>query len=95
MDWEKVKNDLEQFGERVKEKWHLLTDDDLDYLRRGEHARFITAIGERYGLSSTHITHELEAIAERLGAEGQKGKAQESKGRPANKAEKKDQHEAR
>jgi hypothetical protein len=105
MEWELIKDDVAQFGQRVKEKWHDLTDDDMSHLWRGDLGHFVTAVGERYGLSSTSIHRELEAIARSMSGqrslrEDKKNQAQPQEGRARargaeQKAAKKDQPQPR
>ena len=67
MNWDQVQGKWKQYRGKVKEKWGLLTDDDLDTID-GRVLQLIGKIQERYGIQkeqaemqANEFLHSLEA----------------------------------
>ena len=51
--WDQVKGNWKQMKGKVREKWGLLTDDDLEHIG-GHKDRLVGKIQEKYGESKWH-----------------------------------------
>jgi uncharacterized protein YjbJ (UPF0337 family) len=62
--WDRIKGNWKQVKGKVREKWGLLTGDDLEHIA-GHKDRLIGKIQEKYGKSkweATRIEEELRTI---------------------------------
>jgi len=62
--WDQIKGNWKQLKGRVREKWGLLTDDDLEHIA-GHKDRLVGKIQEKYGeakWNSTQIDDEMRGI---------------------------------
>jgi uncharacterized protein YjbJ (UPF0337 family) len=65
MDWNRIEGNWKQFKGRAKEKWGLLTDDDLDVIN-GRREQLEGKIQERYGLVKDQAKQDVDAWSNSL-----------------------------
>lgn len=61
MDWKQVEVKWNQLRDTVRDKWDLLTDEDIDEIG-GKYTRLVGKLQEKYGITK----HEAETEAEEL-----------------------------
>ena len=59
MDWNRIEGNWKQFKGRAKEKWGLLTDDDLMTIK-GSRELLVGRIQERYGIAKDEARKQIE-----------------------------------
>ncbi|HUP45510.1 MAG TPA: CsbD family protein [Thermoanaerobaculia bacterium] len=63
--WDQIKGNWKQLKGKVREKWGLLTDDDLEHIA-GHKDRLVGKIQERYGEAkweASQIENELRGLS--------------------------------
>jgi uncharacterized protein YjbJ (UPF0337 family) len=65
MNWDQIKGNWKQYTGKMKEKWGLLTDDDVTAIA-GKRTRLAGKIQERYGLAKADAHKELDAFLKTL-----------------------------
>ena len=61
MNWDQVQGNWEQFKGKVREKWGLLTDDDIGVVR-GKRDQLVGMIQERYGFVKERAEEEVNSF---------------------------------
>ena len=59
MDWNRVEGNWKQVKGKIKEKWGMLTDDDLDVIN-GRRDQLEGKIQERYGFAKEHVRKDID-----------------------------------
>jgi len=59
MNWDQIEGNWKQFAGKVKEKWGLLTDDDVTAIA-GKRTRLAGKLQERYGYAKDQAHKELD-----------------------------------
>lgn len=59
MDWDRIEGNWKQLKRRVKEKWGMLTDDDLTVIN-GRRDKLEGKIQQRYGFASDYVRKEVD-----------------------------------
>jgi len=65
MNWDQIKGNWKQFAGKVKEKWGVLTDDDLKVIS-GKRDQLAGILQERYGYEKEKAETELDEFARAL-----------------------------
>jgi uncharacterized protein YjbJ (UPF0337 family) len=65
MNWDRIEGDWKQFRGKIKEKWGLLTDDDLTRID-GNREQFEGLLQERYGLAKDRAAAEVDAWSQNV-----------------------------
>jgi uncharacterized protein YjbJ (UPF0337 family) len=61
MNWDVIAGNWEQLKGRLREKWGLLTDNDLESIK-GRRDRLEGLLQERYGLEKDKANRDLDAF---------------------------------
>jgi uncharacterized protein YjbJ (UPF0337 family) len=59
MNWDQIEGKWKQYKGKIREKWGLLTDDDLDAVH-GKMEQLLGRIQERYGIGREEAHRQLE-----------------------------------
>ena len=59
MDWDRIEGNWKQFSGLVKEKWGILTDDEIAEIE-GKRDRLEGKIQERYGYTKDQVRQEVD-----------------------------------
>jgi len=59
MNWDQVEGNWKQFKGKVRSKWGMLTNDELDVIQ-GRRDQLIGKIQERYGLEREQAEKEVD-----------------------------------
>jgi uncharacterized protein YjbJ (UPF0337 family) len=59
MNWDQIKGDWKQLSGKLKEKWGMLTDDELTTIA-GKRGQLIGVLQERYGYEKERAEMELD-----------------------------------
>lgn len=59
MNWDQVEGNWKQFKGKVRQKWGMLTNDELDVIQ-GRRDQLIGKIQERYGLEREQAEKEVD-----------------------------------
>jgi uncharacterized protein YjbJ (UPF0337 family) len=59
MDWDRIEGNWKQFSVLVKEKWGILTDDEIAEIE-GKRDRLEGKIQERYGYTKDQVRQEVD-----------------------------------
>ena len=62
MNWDQIEGKWKQATGRVKEKWGLLTDDDIQMIR-GKRDQLIGKVQERYGIAKEDAERQVDEFA--------------------------------
>ena len=62
MSWERVSSNWELFKGRVRERWTLLTEEDLAHVD-GRRERLEVLLEELYGLEHEHASREVDEFS--------------------------------
>ena len=62
MSWERVSSNWELFKGKVRERWTLLTEEDLAHVD-GRRERLEDLLEERYGLEREHASREVDEFS--------------------------------
>jgi uncharacterized protein YjbJ (UPF0337 family) len=63
MNWEQVEGNWKQFKGKVKERWGIFTDDDLDVIR-GRRDQLAGKLQERYGIAKEEAERQIKDFLE-------------------------------
>lgn len=66
MNWDQIEGNWKQFKGRVRERWGLFTDDDLDVIR-GRRQQFVGKLQERYGIAREEAERQIEDFLDSIG----------------------------
>ncbi len=59
MNWDRISGAWKQYSGRIREKWGLLTEDDLDVVA-GKRDQLIGRIQERYGIARDEAQRQVD-----------------------------------
>lgn len=59
MNWDRISGQWKQFKGKIREKWGLLTEDDLDKVA-GQREQLIGRIQERYGIARDEAKRQVD-----------------------------------
>lgn len=59
MNWDRISEQWEHFRCRIREKWGLLTDDDVDTIA-GKREQLVGRIQERYSLTRDEAQRQVD-----------------------------------
>jgi uncharacterized protein YjbJ (UPF0337 family) len=59
MNWDRISGNWKQFGGKLKEKWGLLTDDDLTAIN-GRRDQLEGKLQERYGWAKDQVRKDVD-----------------------------------
>jgi uncharacterized protein YjbJ (UPF0337 family) len=65
MRWRRVRCNWEQFRNKVKEKWPIITDDDLSAID-GKRDQLFALLQVRYGMGQARARKELDELAQKI-----------------------------
>jgi uncharacterized protein YjbJ (UPF0337 family) len=65
MNWGQIKGDWHQLSRKLKEKWKLLTDTDLESIA-GRRDQLEDVLSDRYGYGKTQATIELDKFTDAI-----------------------------
>ena len=65
MNWDQIEGNWKQYTGTIKEKWGVLTDDDLAAIA-GKRTRLAGVLQERYGYAKAQAHKELDEFAKAL-----------------------------
>ena len=60
MDWNRVEGNWKEFRGQVKEKWGMITDDDLTAIN-GKRDQFEGRLQHRYGLAKDEAHRDIDS----------------------------------
>lgn len=59
MNWDRIEGNWKQFSGKIKEKWGVLTDDDIARIN-GKRDQLVGRIQERYGISKDEAQRQID-----------------------------------
>ncbi|HOK44630.1 MAG TPA: general stress protein CsbD [Bryobacteraceae bacterium] len=59
MNWDRISGQWERFSCRIRERWGLLTDDDVDAIA-GKREHLVDRIQERYSLTREEAQRQVD-----------------------------------
>ncbi len=68
MNWDRIGGTWKQYSGRIREKWGLLTDDDMDVIA-GKRDQLIGRIQERYGITKDEAGRQVDEWARGIDTE--------------------------
>jgi uncharacterized protein YjbJ (UPF0337 family) len=78
MNWDQVQGKWKQYKGKAKERWGLLTDDDLDVIN-GRAQQLVGKIQERYGIEKEQAEKQANEFLKSLDTETTQERKQDDK----------------
>jgi uncharacterized protein YjbJ (UPF0337 family) len=63
MNWDQIEGTWQQFKGKVREKWGLLTNDELDQIA-GQREQLLGKLLEKYGLAKAEAERQVQELME-------------------------------
>ena len=69
MNWDQIEGNWTQFKGRIRERWGMFTEDDLDVIK-GKREQFVGRLQEKYGIVREEAELQLRDFLDSLDSKG-------------------------